>query len=739
MSDDYHAQTIIISPSPDQSLPPNPPLTQDETAPDAQPDTGNVQATSALDTLKGPAPSLEAYANFNSGSPPTVLRSERRQAGKQEYVTSCSKLEEILQQALGLSASIPVPPATIISGLQEMHEQCRKRKQDVSEGKPIPPEDLIDLTNEADEENDMEKFTQGFSAPKQSSKRRRMEDNKLSEEKTVSIQLRDKPSNPSPAFGEDNRGGLGAEKDVDQFPTQHSSTPTTQDTARVRLDPADSSTSTSLTLTRPEVTATPLLLISAGQGADTATSIPSSTGPEIPINPVVPTPTAPVVNQSSIAQPGSNSTGPVGVPNQPNELPPLTQPPPPPIIILKPAESTNPTTSDGPAPLDPDINNSTPPPPPIIPSLILDESVRCDVHSILKNFQGNLNRQKFKQAHLAVHAFIDCRAKSMHKRTPPPKLPQFALVQSESSHAAWLKDIQKYLDTILLPSHDEFWHSPRLINMSNLKSANPAALKTQGHVEYPLALLLLEIQQPSKFILSQWSSCIASSIQLTARELTVKPASLSDLDHDNLDSHLRILEYLNSCKTSASASSSEDGKLRNDMTLKPLYQLHDLIIDIFITYSIIRGSAVADVETDETSSESQALVVQKKELDKHCSRHNYTPFCLYLVAGVRGLILAPNNRQFASGASALGFLSAVEHIFNKNVPRHDGLESVWKRLGAYIDSLFIDSFLTPNCLFNFHQPQIMPLAQAITSDFLACIQNKFPARNFKLPRAVTAK
>ncbi|KNE87881.1 hypothetical protein PSTG_18728 [Puccinia striiformis f. sp. tritici PST-78] len=53
----------------------------------------------------------------------------------------------------------------------------------------------------------------------------------------------------------------------------------------------------------------------------------------------------------------------------------------------------------------------------------------------------------------------------MHKRTPPPELPQFALVQSESSHSAWLKDIQKYLDTILLPSHDEPWYSPRLIDL----------------------------------------------------------------------------------------------------------------------------------------------------------------------------------------------------------------------------------------------------------------------------------
>ncbi|KNE92595.1 hypothetical protein PSTG_14028 [Puccinia striiformis f. sp. tritici PST-78] len=270
-------------------------------------------------------------------------------------------------------------------------------------------------------------------------------------------------------------------------------------------------------------------------------------------------------------------------------------------------------------------------------------------------------------------------------------------------------------------------------------SADLAALKTQGHVEYPLALLLVEIQKPSKFILSQWSNCIASSIQLTAQDHAVKPPSLSDLNNNNLDSHLRILEYLNSCKTSASPSNPEDGKLRNDMTLKPLYQLHDLIIDIFITYSIIRGSAVADVEPDTTSAESQALVLQKKELDKHRSRHNYTPFCLYLVAGYRGLILAPTNRQFTSGASALGFLTAVQHIFIKNIPRHEGLEPVWKRLGVYIDNLFIDSFLTPNCLFNFCQPQIIPLAQAITSDFLACVQNQFPAQNFKLPQAVTAQ
>ncbi|KNE94549.1 hypothetical protein PSTG_12100 [Puccinia striiformis f. sp. tritici PST-78] len=591
--------------SPNQSAPLNPPPLQNETALVAQQDTGNVIATSALDTLKGPAPSLEAYANFNSSSPPTLLRSERRQAGKHEYVTSCSKLEEILQQALGLSASIPVPPATIISGLREMHEQCQKRKQDVSEGKAIPPEDLIDLTNEANDENDMEKWTRGSSAPKPSPKRRCMENNKLSDEPNFSIQLPTKPSDASPPLGESNQQDLVARKEEVHLPIGHTPPPKTQDTVGVPPNPAGLSTSASLTLTAPEATGTWLSVISASQGADPATSMPSSTGPEIPINPATPTSTSQLTAIPSEKQPGSNSAGPVGGPNQPG-----------------PASSEDPNT-DAAAPAAPNPNPSIPHPPPITPSLILDETTRAGVHAILSTFQGNLNRHKFKQAHLAIHVFVDCQAKSMHKRTPPPKLPQFALIQSRSTHAAWLKDIQKYLDTILLPSHDEPWNCPRLIDMSNLKF-QPCRVKNTRPCRIP--------PRP-----------------LTAQDLAVRPSSLGDLNQNNLDSHLRILEYLNSCKTSGSASNSEDRKLRNDMTLKPLYQLHDLIIDIFITYSIIRGSAVADVELDATSAESQALVVQKKELDKHCSRHNYTPFCLYLVAGVRGLIMSPNNRQFASG------------------------------------------------------------------------------------------
>ncbi|KNZ44076.1 hypothetical protein VP01_952g8 [Puccinia sorghi] len=240
---------------------------------------------------------------------------------------------------------------------------------------------------------------------------------------------------------------------------------------------------------------------------------------------------------------------------------------------------------------------------------------------------------------------------------------------------------------LLLSSHDELWYAPASIN---------------------IVMLNLDASQNPK----------------SSQDLSFKPPSLDSLTNNNLVSHLLILEYLSSCKTSASGSNKEEGKLQKNMTLKPLYHLHDIIINLFITYLIICAAA-ANLELDTNSTQSQALVTKKKELDKHIYCHNYTPFWLYLVAGVCGLMLASTNRRFASGATALGFLTAVEHIFKKNLAQCEVLETIWKKLGAYIDNLFIQPFFTPNCLFNFCALQII---QLITYDFLACHEIQLPEK-----------
>ncbi|KNZ48158.1 hypothetical protein VP01_5871g1, partial [Puccinia sorghi] len=53
--------------SPPSTTPPNEPPSESQTAPGS----ANVNSGSALDSLKGLAPSLEAYANYQAIAPPT--------------------------------------------------------------------------------------------------------------------------------------------------------------------------------------------------------------------------------------------------------------------------------------------------------------------------------------------------------------------------------------------------------------------------------------------------------------------------------------------------------------------------------------------------------------------------------------------------------------------------------------------------------------------------------------------
>ncbi|KNZ49382.1 uncharacterized protein VP01_5054g1, partial [Puccinia sorghi] len=176
----------------------------------------------------------------------------------------------------------------------------------------------------------------------------------------------------------------------------------------------------------------------------------------------------------------------------------------------------------------------------------------------------------------------------------------------------------------------KLWCAPGWIDIDKLKSADLPGLKSNTHVKYPLVFL---------------ANSSSRTIFTCCNEFTHKPPLFSSIS-------------------------------TNNMTLKPLYQLHDMIIEIFITY--FHHTRVGGRQ-----------FLQKTQLQKYFLCHKYTLFCLYLVAGVHG-------------ALAFGFLSAVEHIFKKKKqPQCEGLEPIWKSLGAYIDCLFIDSFLTPNCLLNF--------------------------------------
>ncbi|KNZ53617.1 hypothetical protein VP01_3185g2 [Puccinia sorghi] len=584
---------------------------------------------SAFDTLKGLAPLLEAYANFNTNHPPTLLCSERRQAGKKEYISCCSKLEEILKQALGLSDSIPVPPPQSFLGSDSKKENkvnlfsdniitSTHLGTDVSKGKPIPPEDLIDLTNEANDGEENPK-TQESSAHKNPAKCRCTLIKELSlgpDGSHPDLKSDDSPSTRQPQANQDN-----AAEGVDdpQSPTQdickfsfliHQHL-ATQDEDVEHPKPAVPSTFSVLSLTGPVFNS---IQLPADSTAPEPSKIPAllSSTKTLSLPP----------DQSSIPNPGPPIPPPAICPDGP------WLPPPPPL--------TNPSGSR------------------FIPFSRISKGTLTIKNSCQRTVTSNCSSTAKpdpcpREHHLLNYLSYDCFIF---------KLPlMFFIVHPAHflfGFLQWIKFYYQELTSLGMHLASFIFQ----ISSCSLTSRNPKTFKVQ---------LVLMVQL----------NCIEPRLPF----------------------------------------------LRYDISLKPLYLLHNLIIKIFITYSIIRG-----------------FVVANKQLDQYLSQQNlYTPVCLYLVAGICGLILAPTNWQLASGASALGFLGAMEHIFKKNIPQRKGLEPMWRRLGAYFDSIFIESFLTPNCLLSFRQPQIVQLSQAISSHFLVCVQNTFPGKQFQLPCALTSK
>ncbi|KAI8443863.1 hypothetical protein BY996DRAFT_6426804 [Phakopsora pachyrhizi] len=111
-----------------------------------------------LHSFSGPAPSKEVYSNLHvlaapTGVGPIVLRSELQKADMKVYLESCTKIEKALNNTVLYCALLHVVPKAIVHSLKKVAIKCNKRKRDVSEGGPIPDEDLIDLTSDQEKED----------------------------------------------------------------------------------------------------------------------------------------------------------------------------------------------------------------------------------------------------------------------------------------------------------------------------------------------------------------------------------------------------------------------------------------------------------------------------------------------------------------------------------------------------------------------------------------------------------
>ncbi|KNZ51402.1 uncharacterized protein VP01_3970g2, partial [Puccinia sorghi] len=158
-------------------------------------------------------------------------------------------------------------------------------------------------------------------------------------------------------------------------------------------------------------------------------------------------------------------------------------------------------------------------------------------------------------------------------------------------------------------------------------------------------------------------NCIALLIQLKDQEVPFKTPLLGKLTDEKLGSHLLILEYLSSCKTNSSRSNKEDGKIYNEMTLKPLYHLKIMIINLFIKYFILCGSSATNVEPDSNSTQIQALVTQKKDTKQ-------SSICL-------GCLRLGDWKMFGKG------LMIILMVFSSNLPSQPTASSKFAHLKSF--------------------------------------------------------
>ncbi|CAH7689602.1 hypothetical protein PPACK8108_LOCUS24724, partial [Phakopsora pachyrhizi] len=117
-------------------------------------------------------------------------------------------------------------------------------------------------------------------------------------------------------------------------------------------------------------------------------------------------------------------------------------------------------------------------------------------------------------------------------------------------------------------------------------------------------------------------------------------------------------------------------------------------------------------------------------------RHNYLPFCMFMVAGVRGIIVAPKDHPHLGGSDSLGILESLNIVYQMSTNQRTVEEVYWKELGKYINNLFYRTFHTPGSMFSFQRPLTLELAKAIATDFLDSWHQTSPNKAFEIPRAL---
>ncbi|KNZ49456.1 uncharacterized protein VP01_49g1 [Puccinia sorghi] len=269
---------------------------------------------------------------------------------------------------------------------------------------------------------------------------------------------------------------------------------------------------------------------------------------------------------------------------------------------------------------------------------------------------------------------------------------ELSLVHSEATHNFWLKEIQRYCKCEIL-----LWFSPGLIKISNLKSINLAELKANRNFKLLKSHLKTLSQNVSCLIAQPFTAALVILVLFFKHSFLIcykHPLVLLLLDIQKPEK-VYLSQWANCIASLIQFTSLE-------FSIIPPY-LNNFYNDNLDSHlGILKFLISSIVSVTRTHNQHFHYLLNHKRFHKRRSWTNIT-------------------------------CNITTHLFDFNL-----LQVFWYfgfgllELSVYIGSLFIDSFLNPNCHFYFHKLKIIQISQEITADSLFH-SKKFPKKQVSNP------
>jgi hypothetical protein len=314
--------------------------------------------------------------------------------------------------------------------------------------------------------------------------------------------------------------------------------------------------------------------------------------------------------------------------------------------------------------------------------------------------------------------------------------------------------------SFLSHSDSEFWFSEDIFNLDFLKkqvhTSNPILpynCKTSHPESNLLRTLSFLLKIPINRVLREWAKTVALSIQTISDENPKAPQIASGAT--SMKRHVLVLQWLNTLKntmptlpqlTEGPSNTVEEIEATNTSTAPPGDALDDfrkVIIEMMMSYTIIEAHSQDQYNPRKKSknNEGTSRAVSKKtpnhqSLQKIESRHNYLPFLLYLLGGVRGIFNASRDHRQYAICDILEVLHIFREIQLTSPTEFKSSEEVWVNLGTYIRQILSSVIQSPEDVSKFIIPTRHELAKRIAHDYINHTSQESDLFNIPQPRSL---